>query len=90
VGHHHDGLGEIRHEEWADPRAVRAMRDLFGRYDRDDLWRSLWASMELFRWLGTETAAGLGYRYPRETDEEVTRWMERFRSQEIGAASPAG
>jgi aminoglycoside 6-adenylyltransferase len=77
-------------EEWADPRAVRALRDLFGRYDRDDLWRSLRASMELFRWLGVETAVGLGYRYPRETDEEVTRWVERLRSQEIAAADPAG
>jgi aminoglycoside 6-adenylyltransferase len=76
-------------EEWADSRAVRALRDLFGHYDREDLWRSLWASMELFRWLGVETAAGLGYRYPRETDQEVTRWVERLRSQEIAAASRA-
>jgi aminoglycoside 6-adenylyltransferase len=77
-------------EEWADSRAVRALRDLFGRYDREDLWRSLWASMELFRWLGVETAGGLGYRYPRETDQEVTRWVERLGSQEVAAASRAG
>jgi hypothetical protein len=77
-------------EESADPRAVRALRDLFGRDDRADLRRSLWASIERFRWLGMETAAGLGYRYPRETDEEVTRWVERLRSQEIATASPAG
>jgi aminoglycoside 6-adenylyltransferase len=69
-------------EEWADPRAVGALRALFGRYDRDDLWRSVEASMELFRWLAAETAAGLGYRYPRELDQEVTRCVERLRPDE--------
>src|SRR5437773_1768547 len=40
-------------EEWADPRAVVALREVFGRYDADDTWRALFASMELCRCLAT-------------------------------------
>lgn len=74
-------------EEWADPRAVAALRDVFGRYDADDTWRALFASMGLFRWLAMETAHWLGYRYPLELDQQVTDWVAGFRSE--GAGSPA-
>lgn len=64
-------------EEWADPRAVVALRDVFARYDVDDTWRALFASMRLFRWLAEETAARLGYHYPKQLDDQVTAWVER-------------
>ena len=65
-------------EEWADPRARAALSDVFGRYDADDTWRALFASMDLFRWLARETAARLGHRYPADLDEHVTTWVTRF------------
>ena len=74
-------------EEWADPRAVVALREVFGRYDADDTWRALFASMELFRWLATETATSLGYRYPVEVDQHVTDWVTGFRSEGAGSAA---
>jgi aminoglycoside 6-adenylyltransferase len=73
-------------EEWADPRAVAALREVFGRYDADDTWRALFASMELFRSLGTETATRLGYRYPLELDREVADWVTKCRSKDAGSA----
>jgi aminoglycoside 6-adenylyltransferase len=43
-------------EEWADPRAVARLSTAFANYDRQDIARALWATMELFRWLAVETA----------------------------------
>jgi len=74
-------------EEWADPRAVVALREVFGRYDADDTWRALFASMGLFRWLAMETATSLGYRYPVELDRRVTDWVTGFRSVCAGSAA---
>ena len=41
-------------EKWADPRAVKEMRDAFAHYDEADIWRALLASMDLFRWLDAD------------------------------------
>ena len=73
-------------EEWADRRAVLALREIFGRYDADDTWRALLASMELFRWLATETADRLGYHYPVEVDQHVTDWVTKFGLDDAGSA----
>ena len=65
-------------EEWADPRARAALSDVFSRYDADDTWRALFASMDLFGWLGRETAVRLGYAYPADLDARVTAWVTSF------------
>jgi aminoglycoside 6-adenylyltransferase len=62
-------------EQWADPRAVADLHDAYAHYDADDLRRALWATMELFRWLATETAPRLGYSYPTAADEYATEWV---------------
>jgi aminoglycoside 6-adenylyltransferase len=62
-------------EQWADPRAVAGLRDAYAQYDAGDLRRALWATMELFRWLATETAPRLGYSYPTAADEYATEWV---------------
>jgi aminoglycoside 6-adenylyltransferase len=51
-------------EEWADPRALAALRGAFAHYDAEDVWRALLATMDLYRWLAVETAEQLGYAYP--------------------------
>ncbi len=63
-------------EQWADPRAVAALRDAFGRYERDDLWRALFETMDLFRWLAMETAARLEYAYPVQAEAHVVDWVK--------------
>jgi aminoglycoside 6-adenylyltransferase len=59
-------------EQWADPRAVQGLRQAFAHYDEDDVGRALLATMDLFRWLATETARQLGYPYPAAAEERVT------------------
>lgn len=60
-------------EEWADPRAVQALKDVLAHYDTEDTWRALQAMMELFRWLAMETAERWGFAYLAEGDEFTTR-----------------
>jgi aminoglycoside 6-adenylyltransferase len=66
-------------EEWADPRAVTALREAFARYDADDLWHALAATMDLFRWLAEETAAKLNYDYPSQGDAAATELVGALR-----------
>lgn len=61
-------------EEWADPRAVAALPDTFAAYYREDLWRALFATLDLFRWLARETAERLDYSFPADVDSSVTEW----------------
>jgi aminoglycoside 6-adenylyltransferase len=74
-------------EEWADPRAVNGVREIFGRCDAADTWRALFASMGVFRLLATETAHCLGYRYPLGLDQHVTDWVTGFRSEDASGAA---
>jgi hypothetical protein len=39
---------------------------------------SLLETMDLFRWLTTETANRLGYQYPTAIDEHITELVESF------------
>lgn len=48
-------------EEWADPRAVAALGDVFAVYSPQGIRGALLASMDLFDWLTRETAEAWGY-----------------------------
>jgi aminoglycoside 6-adenylyltransferase len=63
-------------EQWADPRAVAALPEAFGRCERDDLWRALFETMDLFHWLATETAGRLEYAYPVQAEAHVVKWVK--------------
>jgi aminoglycoside 6-adenylyltransferase len=65
-------------EQWADPRAVQALRRAFAHYDASDVWRALFATMELFRWLARETAERLTYDYPNVADARATELVHRL------------
>ena len=59
-------------EEWAAPRALEGLREAFAYYAEDDIWRALFKTMDLFRWLSVETATQLKYSYPTFGDERAT------------------
>ncbi len=65
-------------EQWADPRAVQGLRQAFAYYDENDVGRALLATMDLFRWLATETARLLGYPYPSEAEAQVTELVKNY------------
>jgi aminoglycoside 6-adenylyltransferase len=67
-------------EEWADPRAVAALPQIFAHYDEDDVWRALLATMDLFRWLSVETADRLGYAYPSSGAAHAAELVEALLS----------
>jgi len=68
-------------EEWADPRAVAALKGVFAHYDPNDLWRALATTMDLFRRLAKETAARLGLAYPSTSDGAATELVVALRNE---------
>ncbi len=63
-------------EEWADPRAVAQLPQVFAHYDQQDIARALQATMGLFRWLAVETAQRWGYAYPAVGERFATGLVE--------------
>lgn len=57
--------------QWADPRALEAIRDIFAIYDAEASRHALFASLRLFGWLARETAAHLGVEFPSLTEARV-------------------
>lgn len=64
--------------QWADPRVLAALPATFALYDVADLWRGLWATLELFRWLAQETAEKQGYAYPKTADLQISQWIRQL------------
>jgi hypothetical protein len=67
--------------KWADPRAVAALPQVFARYDADDVWRALFAAMELYGWLARETAERLGFAYPADAEARVSAWLRLWHAK---------
>lgn len=62
-------------EEWADARIVAAAPAIFGRYDASSVATALVAMMDLFEWVGVETANALGFSYPVGQHAVVATWV---------------
>jgi aminoglycoside 6-adenylyltransferase len=56
-------------EQWADPKAVKELSEIYAHYSETDIWRALVNTMDLFRWVAMETAQGFGYQYPQDADK---------------------
>ena len=69
-------------EEWAEPQAVKELSGAFAHYDREDIKRALFVTMDLFSRLATKTATKLAYAYPVEADRKVTSCIQKCLSQE--------
>jgi aminoglycoside 6-adenylyltransferase len=65
-------------EEWADPRALRELVGAFAYYDKNDVWRALFETMKLFRWVARETAGRLRHDYSVAGEREATRLIEEL------------
>lgn len=64
-------------ERWAEPQAVKALPKTFGSYDRDDAWRAIFATMDLFSRLGHETASRTGHVWPEAAENRIREWVQR-------------
>ncbi|KYK32756.1 MAG: aminoglycoside 6-adenylyltransferase [Theionarchaea archaeon] len=65
-------------EKWGDTRVIKELKNAFAHYDEGDIWRALFVTMDLFRWLAGETAEHLGYEYPAPADEYATALVEEL------------
>jgi aminoglycoside 6-adenylyltransferase len=68
-------------EEWANPEAVEGLREAFAQYDKENVKRALFATIDLFRALAIETATKMGYPYPAKADKNVTKWIRKCVSE---------
>ena len=66
-------------DEWADPRALARLPHTFAAYNADDLWRALFATLDLFRSLSIEIADRLGFPYPQPIDRRIAEWLHSIR-----------
>ena len=55
---------------------VAVLPHTFAGYDLEELWRALFATLDLFRWVATETAEHLGYVFPAQADHKIKGWIE--------------
>jgi aminoglycoside 6-adenylyltransferase len=74
-------------EEWADPSTISGLRAAFARYDEDDVWRALFATMDLFADLSQRTAAVLGLPYPALEEQRSRALVEEMSSARPGRPS---
>jgi aminoglycoside 6-adenylyltransferase len=58
-------------EEWADPRAVEQLKEIFAHFDASDIAFALSNTMNLYRWLEDETATKWGYNVPLQGEEQA-------------------
>ena len=66
-------------KSWADESVWQALYRIFARFDRDDSWNGLLASVDLFRQLATEVAERLGFVYPGEVDRNIVGFMRKIK-----------
>ena len=62
-------------EEWAEGWIIQKFSDCYAHYERDDIKRSLLATMDLFRLIALEIADKLNYKYPTKADGYSTNWV---------------
>lgn len=74
-----------RMRRWIDDVTWRELQQVFARFDAEDSWRALVASMRLFSRLTRETARRLDLDYPRETERHISAYVLGF----TGAARKA-
>lgn len=67
-------------EQWALPKTVEELQQVFAYYDTDDVWRALEVTAKVFQRIAQETAIRLGYTYPLESDEHVSIWVSSVRT----------
>jgi aminoglycoside 6-adenylyltransferase len=66
-------------ESWVDPVTAAALPATFAAYSADDVWRALFATLDLFLDLARQTARLGGYAYPGATIEPILAWLGSMR-----------
>jgi aminoglycoside 6-adenylyltransferase len=67
-------------EEWADPVTLRGLRAAFARYDEDEVWAALAATMDVFADVSRRTADALGVPCPPAVEEHARALVTQLHS----------
>ena len=65
-------------EMWADPEALKGLKNSFAHYKKQDAAVALKATMDLFRKTATDTANKLSFKYPTDADRKIAEWIETY------------
>jgi aminoglycoside 6-adenylyltransferase len=65
-------------EKWAEPKIIECLKRAYAYYDKDDIKRALLETMNLYRWISTETARNLGYEYPKMEERYSTYLVKKL------------
>lgn len=57
--------------QWLDAKTWQRLHQTFGRFDAEDSWQALEATMHVFGDLAREVARGLGYHYPQDVGDNI-------------------
>ncbi|MBI2051176.1 aminoglycoside 6-adenylyltransferase [Candidatus Roizmanbacteria bacterium] len=61
---------------WAGNEMFEQLGKTYSGFNLEDSWKSLFASIDFFRKLSTETCQLLGYKYPEEVDKNISGYIE--------------
>lgn len=68
-------------QEWVSEAVWERLHGVFARFDAEDCWRALGASIRLFDDLARQVGQAYGYAYPAQMAEEVATYIERLRAE---------
>jgi aminoglycoside 6-adenylyltransferase len=75
-------------KRYLPPELWVELEDTYAGAGIEENWQSLFRMISLFRRVGHEVAARLGYAYPEELDTRVIAHARRMRDGEFGNATP--
>jgi len=64
-------------DTWAEQEVRNQLAKSFAHYDKQDMIIALKNTMELFRYLATNIAAVIGYKYCDDVDDYSSKWVEQ-------------
>jgi aminoglycoside 6-adenylyltransferase len=72
---------------WAAPGVVARLTEVFARYDEGDVWRALFATMDLYGKVARETADRLVLDYSAASEQRAIGWINGWRAADGVSAS---
>ncbi len=69
----------IRMKKWVEKDIYEEIKTIFAHFDKEGSWKTLEASMGLFRKVSKETASNLSYLYPEEVDNNLSEYINSLK-----------
>jgi aminoglycoside 6-adenylyltransferase len=67
--------------QWLDPRWSESLPNVWARYDLQEAWTALFATLDLFSAVANDVAAAGRYRYPGAEERQLREWLSERQPQ---------